>query len=731
MKKYLKLGLLSFLIFLIILSGMFFYVINVTKDARLDIDKLQTQENPTFLDCDEKEVYPRFVSHMSNISYDDLPDSIINALVCTEDKRFFKHNGVDYVGIARATVNNLKSRSFKEGGSTITQQLIKNTHLSNDKTVKRKLKEIKLAHQLEKKLPKKEILVAYLNTVYFGNNCFGINKAAKYYFDKDVAALDLSESAMLVGLLKAPNKYDPYINYDKAINRKDIVVKLMKKQGKISENECNYELNKSLVLAEHIENDEFYFKRCMDEVGEIISPYEYGGSIIYTYFRPEKQKLINDVLSSVESDCGKTAVILSDGKVEAYFSTENCENKTQPASTIKPLLVYAPSIDKGIISEATKICDEEYSFGDYSLKNYGDKYYGYIDCKSALAYSLNVPAVKILNSLTAKTANKYLNKTSLKNETENLSCALGNIDTLPSIKEIAESYSCFNDEGQFSKAKFVKKIVDRQGKVLYEDKHTKTKVFDKDTAYIVSDMLKACVEKGTAKKLNNNNFQVYAKTGTNGTKYGNVNALCIAYTSENIFGINLFAKNNKLLDNSISGGTYPCIALNKIITNYYENKYPKDLNIEENVCKVKLSKTAYDEDNVLMQSDDESFDKDVFYGYFKREYLPKLKDTHISNPTVKSIKIIDNIENYELFYEMQNGVDFDVYKSIDGNKKQKIYSSESHEKFIDYDIDHKEIVYTIVPYSYGKSGKITGEEITLPKIKKHLNVDGDKWFDEY
>ena len=128
-----------------------------------------------------------------------------------------------------------------------------------------------------------------------------------------------------------------------------------------------------------------------------------------------------------------------------------------------------------------------------------------------------------------------------------------------------------------------------------------------------------------------------------------------------------------MLDNSISGGTYPCIALNKIITNYYENKYPKDLNIEENVCKVKLSKTAYDEDNVVMQSDDESFDKDVFYGYFKREYLPKLKDTHISKPTVKSVKIIDNIENYELFYEMQNGVDFDVYKSIDGNKKQKIY----------------------------------------------------------
>ena len=234
MTKFLKISLIILLSLLITALIPLFIFAVITKDAHLDVNKLiSPSHNIIIIDENGNEVISASTSNKNkSVDVDELPENCKNAFIASEDRTFYSHNGLNYKRMIKAFFKNIAARSFKEGASTISQQLIKNTHLSNDKTIKRKLNEIKLTKKLEKRFEKDEILEMYLNTIYFGHNCYGLQSAAEFYFDKNAEALTLEESATLVGLLTSPNNYSPFKNPEKSLKRRNTVLKCML--------ECNF-----------------------------------------------------------------------------------------------------------------------------------------------------------------------------------------------------------------------------------------------------------------------------------------------------------------------------------------------------------------------------------------------------------------------------------------------------------------------------------------------------------
>ena len=309
----------------------------------------------------------------------------------------------------KALFKNIASGSFKEGASTISQQLIKNTHLSSDKTIKRKLKEIKLTKKLEKQYSKDQILEMYLNTIYFGHNCYGLQSAAEFYFNKKAENLNLAESATIVGLLSSPNNYSPFKNPEKSLKRRNIALRNMLTCGYIDD--TVYASTVSLPLNAEMKSTngkyESYISAIFDELEEIdFNNYLLtDGCKITTYLDPYAQNQIENL----EYPCDN-AVIITDnfsGGVKAYKTTVNGA-KRQPGSTAKPIFVYAPAIEERQINPFTKILDEKINYSGYSPENYDKKYHGFVTVTESIKNSYNIPAVKALNALTIDKSEKYL-----------------------------------------------------------------------------------------------------------------------------------------------------------------------------------------------------------------------------------------------------------------------------------------------------------------------------------
>ncbi len=215
MKKVFKVFLLTIGVFILLLISGYFFYYSLTYNAKIDENKLISLARSIVYYYESGEKMEETSNNTKVISIDELNNYTINAFVAVEDKRFYEHNGIDFKRLLSATINNVKSLSFKEGASTITQQLIKNTHLSSKKTITRKLTEINLAKKLEKKYSKKQILEMYLNTIYFGDNCYGITAASEHYFNKSPKDLSVNESAVLAGIIKAPSHYSPFVDEEK------------------------------------------------------------------------------------------------------------------------------------------------------------------------------------------------------------------------------------------------------------------------------------------------------------------------------------------------------------------------------------------------------------------------------------------------------------------------------------------------------------------------------------
>lgn len=509
------------------------------------------------------------------IPYEKISPNVINAFIALEDKRFYTHKGIDYYRLLGALINNVKSLSFKEGGSTITQQLAKNTQLNNEKTLKRKIKEMRIARQIEKNYTKNQILEMYLNAIYYGNGIYGIDSACRNYFNKSPTEISISEGAILAGIVKNPQKYSPKNNPNLAIKRRNLVLSLMKEQNFISETQYSQALKESYVQLEKSSIKQSctpYYLSAISEASKLLGISEKElikkNYKIYTYYDVNQQKSLANVLNS-EKENSFASIICDNatGGISAYYSnveTDIFENRRQPASTIKPFIAYLPAIEYGLITPETMVFDEKPNINGYAPENHSKKYVGWTTVKTALSSSINSVSVSLVNELGVHNAIDFAKKFGLtfdKND-YNLSTSLGGLTYGFTLNELTSAYMCIANGGIYKENSFIKKIVDSTGKIIYANNNIGNRVISEDTAYLITDMLMNTVSNGTAKKLQGLDFQIASKTGTaqSANSTLNTDAWNISYTTQNTVGVWIGnTKYDKKYDVTVTGSTLPTI----------------------------------------------------------------------------------------------------------------------------------------------------------------------------
>lgn len=552
---------------------------------------------------------PLYLNDYKQIPLEALHDYTYMAFVAVEDKRFFEHKGIDYKRVGGAILHNIKSGSYKEGASTISQQLIKNTHLDNYKTLRRKVNEMLLASELERAYSKKEILEMYVNTIYFGRNAYGIETAANVYFNKSASELTISESAVLAGMIKAPNNYAPDKNAEKCKSRRDRVLKLMLEQEIITSEEYDEAVASDIIYSPHVSRaDKSYTYHVMQEACRILNmtPLQLAKSdfVIETYCNQQTQKELEKLVNSDTTSCkdgklAQLACVVCDNKggVEGcYMRGEGADGKRQVGSAIKPIAVYAPALNERIITQASPVLDEETDFNGYKPTNAGG-YNGWTTIKYAVAKSLNVPAVKTLNALGLPTAERYLEKFGIEGE-QNLSLALGNANGGIDVFKLAECYATLANDGCLNDVAFIKNIYSEKGLIYSRELH-EDRVFQRAANYLMTDMLINTVATGTAKLLQNSKYQVAAKTGTVGNSEGNSDALVAGYTTENTFVVWYSGE----LSNDVNGSTAPCKLASKLLGKMYSENAPKKFVAPDSVVQIDVDADSLNEEQLVLKCD--------------------------------------------------------------------------------------------------------------------------------
>ncbi|MCM1485009.1 MAG: transglycosylase domain-containing protein, partial [Faecalibacterium sp.] len=504
------------------------------------------------------------------VDYDEMPENLLWAFVCLEDKRFYEHSGVDWVRTIGVLV---KPKLNGQGGSTITQQLIKNLTGQNSATYNRKFNEIMKALNLEKEYSKKDILEAYLNTVYLGAGCYGVKTAAETYFNKEVKDLTLEECAILASVTKSPYTINPFVNYEKTIDRQQLCLWYMWKQGKITEERYNKALKTKVKLAEKknastssnntkTEVLSWYEEYVIDNVISDLQTkygYEYneawrmvyyGGLSIYSAVDLDVQKKLEDIYAKrsgfpysskdKKGNLPESSMVIMDyqGRIVAlvggtgdktqnrvYNRATDKRAKRQPGSSIKPLAVYAPAIEEKRISPSSTILEKAITVdGSPWPRNFnGDHGSGnYITAQEALVRSLNTVPVRIVNEMLGlKTSLTYCNEKfhlNLSDSDMTLSgLAVGGTYTGVTTLEMAAAFATFGNGGRYYQPYSYYKVVDRNGEVLLDNtKNEPERAISAATANSTLSMLTKAVTQsnGTGYGSAISGFQTFAKTGT-------------------------------------------------------------------------------------------------------------------------------------------------------------------------------------------------------------------------
>lgn len=720
--------LLFFLIFLL-------WALILTSNVKFDSSKLVNQTGKIVFYDKNNNIFHEEKNGIEITPLTEIPKSVKDAFISVEDKRFYQHNGIDYKGLTRALFNNIKSFSFKEGGSTISQQLIKNTYLSGEKTLKRKLSEFKLVKKLEKSYTKEQILEMYLNTIYFGNGNYGITSASKYYFNKTPSSLTIEEGAFLAGIIKAPSYYSPNNNYQKSLERKNLVLKLMNEQGYISDSELNICAKKSIIFAENTYDLYDYIYLCKKELLPLIekNPYTNKQINVFTYYDSNIQNICKKTYEEKQEN-EKTICIMNDkAEIVSYLSSIGDVNR-QVGSTLKPIAVYTPVIESGLVDSCTQIIDEEINIDGYSPKNYGNKYYGKISVKDALALSSNVCAVKLLNQLGVKKSIEYLKNTNLEinDDDANLSLALGATHRGEKLTNLLACYDVFVNNGYYFSPRCINYIKNDKEQVIFKNNEKSKKIFQPDSCEVVREMLKHTVNNGTAKALKNNKITLYAKTGTVGNEKGNTDAYSISFNSEFLMGVWIGSKKN-LMNNLITGGGLPSKESSQIWNEIYKNS-PDTKPLENKYAvSVNIDKLSLEEDDRILIADSyfpERYKKEEI---FIQNRAPKEVSTRFSSPTIKNAEITAYSNGISIRLcqtEYENAL---IYRN-DGLKKELIFDTKNYknkkEFFDNKIIPSKAYTYSIIPYVNQNGNIILGEEYFFNKIKTPINDIGEEWWEE-
>ena len=714
---------LLWFIFLILIAlaliGLGYYFA-VTKDAVLVPEKLALSDKTfTLYDRGGARIENAALNFQQSVRLSDVPKETQMAFIGVEDKHFYSHGGFDVKRIAKAAINNLRSHSFKEGASTISQQLIKNTHLSQEKTFSRKLREWKLTRALERAYSKDEILEKYLNVIYFGHNCFGLQAAARFYFDKEPGELDLADSAILAGLVRSPNNYSPFKNAEKCLNRKESVLRLLFKNGNITKTQMQEALEKPLPLSPHKYSRDFgYLHFVFDELSSLSEKngFTVNGKVeIDTYLDLAVQKQL-ELVADGYAETDKTLTVL-DNQTRGFKACVSSvgEIRRLTGSLLKPLLVYAPALEENLISPATPLLDEKIDYSGYSPNNFDGKFHGYVSARECLAKSLNVPAVKLLDSLGAEKGAKYLEKLGLPVEKDDLSLAiaLGGMKNGYTFRDLLAAYAALPNGGTFAECGFISSVrID--GKTVYKHVLKPQHVFSEETAYLTTDMLCTAAQTGTAKKLRSLPFQVAAKTGTAGTANGNTDAYAVSYTTRDTIGVWLGNATGGFIDHT--GGGLPCnflLQINERLNNLYPSKI-ENFSVPKNVTRVTLDKISYYDTHTLSLADKLAPEEYTFQEVFKKSAIPLNTSDLFSNPTIiPPVLAYENGKVVITFDDRLSKLYRYKIERYDYTTHSTLYVGEYIEKFTDENVDkNKNYVYSVIPIYQDNQGKA----IILPTV---------------
>lgn len=581
-------GIVSFAIIItILISGMYLayklypefkkaYAETYKLAEELTIDSFKNEASTIYYDKNGEEIGKIFEDKdIKYLEYDQISKYVFDSFIGIEDKRFYQHNGVDIIGLARAAISFvIKGGNITQGGSTITQQLVKNVFLTNELSFNRKIKEVILALAIEKKFTKEQIIEFYANNVFFGNNAYGIGNAALTYFDKEAKDLTLAESAFIAGITNNPSGNNPYVFFEEAKFRQETILNRMLDQGLITEEQCNSAKNEELKLSQNnnstyntmgdlvvydmarifMEQKGFEFKytfksdeeRAVYEEEynafqqEILNQIYSRGYKVYTSINPDLQNELQNIIDSnlhgddsVNEETGiynlQGAAVVTDNETGLVIAAVGGRtspitdylNRTyqvyrQNGSIMKPLAVYGPAIESKKYQVFTRVDDSPVENGPTNATGY----YGYPTIRLAIEKSSNTVADKVFKDITPAYGLSFLQQMELRKivqEDYKAPAALGGLTIGTNTLEMAGAFTTLARGGEYVRPSTIEKITTVDGEVIYEHSSVGKRVYSSSTAYLVIDMMKGVMnnETGTAYGFTlPNNVELAGKTGT-------------------------------------------------------------------------------------------------------------------------------------------------------------------------------------------------------------------------
>lgn len=508
---------------------------------------------------------------MYYVNYNDIPSDIVNAFIVMEDKQFYEHGGIDIKGILRAIVANQKSNSVQQGASTITQQLAKNVFLTQEVTWERKVEEMFIAMGLEKKYTKQDILEFYLNNIYFANGYYGVEAAARGYFNKSVGELTLSQQAFIAAIPNSPTRYNPLENYDATLTRRNLILKTMYDNEVINTGQYYAAIDEEIVIdqPEKKQNNyvETYVRRCAtesmmqaygfefrynfaseddyntykDSYDSVYTLYQQkllsGGYSVYTSINMDVQ---NELQNSIDTNLAKYTTLSDEGIYQMQGAATCIDNSTgnvvavvggrsqelsgytlnrayqsyrQPGSSIKPLSVYTPYLQLGNTPDSI-VVDEPIADGP---KNADGTYAGSMTLRDAVKYSKNTVAWKVYSQITPEAGSSFLMKMMFKRiwpDNSFLAASLGGFTYGVTTEEMAGGYAAIANDGVFRKPTCITIVKNADGKKVVDETTRGTRVYESKATKMMISMMKSVVESGTGTAAKVSNAIVAGKTGT-------------------------------------------------------------------------------------------------------------------------------------------------------------------------------------------------------------------------
>ncbi len=599
------------------------------------------------------------------VEYEGMPLNLINAFIAIEDKRFFEHSGIDYVRSGHAVVNYVFGGSAKFGGSTITQQLIKNLTGNDQLTAERKIKEAFSAINLEKEYDKTEILEMYLNIINLSDGCRGVGAAADYFFSKDISELTLSECATIASITNNPSKYNPRTHPENNIKRRNLVLKCMLELGCISEDEYKNAIADKIELQipqkyeDKAPNSWYIDMAVNDIICDLSEKYDIsksaaslmlysGGYHIYLAMDEKIQSILENYYSDIDNfpigengEMPQSSMIILDPYTGDILGVaggvgEKTGNRIQnyatdvkrpSGSAIKPLSVYAPSFEKGLINWSSIISDTPIIEGNDKKNpwpmNANNKFVGDVDIQYAIEHSLNTVSVRLLHDLGNQVSFDFLkNKLMIKSLNDELdltdsSLALGQPSYGITLRELVGGYTIFQ-EGIFTNPRSYYKVTDSDGVVVLDNSPHSEKVISRDNAAILTKLMEGVVDRGTARGSVSldQRIDVAGKTGT--TQFC-ADRYFVGYTPELLAGVWFGYDYPKSL--SDFGGNYSIVFFDEVMSEIYEKsdgKYgKKSFDIPDNIVKL-----SYDKSTGKLAGDN---GENIAQGWFSREQIHNLK----------------------------------------------------------------------------------------------------------